>query len=75
MRLSKDWGLVVLFKKHTRVRFGERRREAKLSCQRILEKMDCERQQLKEHCVANANPSRTSQIDPQGGRLQRQGLR
>jgi len=46
----------VLFRKHTRVRLGERRREAKLSCQRILEEMDCERQQLKEHCVANANP-------------------
>ena len=46
----------MLFRKHTRVRLGERRREAKLSCQRILEEMDCERQQLKEHCVADANP-------------------
>ncbi len=46
----------MLFRKHTRVRLGERRREAKLSCQRILEEMDCERQPLKEHCVANANP-------------------
>jgi hypothetical protein len=54
--LSKDWGLVVLFKKHTRVRFGERRRQAKLSCQRILDEMDCERQRLKDHCAANANP-------------------
>jgi hypothetical protein len=40
--LSKEW--------------GERRREAKLSCQRILEEMDGERQRLKEHCVANAVP-------------------
>jgi hypothetical protein len=46
----------VLFRKHTRVRFGERRRETKLSCQRILEKMDYERQQLKDHRVANAIP-------------------
>jgi hypothetical protein len=46
----------VLFRKHTRVRLGERRREAKLFCQRILEEMDGERQQLKEHCVATANP-------------------
>jgi hypothetical protein len=52
--LSKEWGLVVLFRKHTRVRPGERRREAKLSCQRILEEMDGERQKLKEHYVANA---------------------
>jgi hypothetical protein len=51
---SKD--RVVLFRKHPRVRFGERRREAKLSCQRILEKMDCERQPLKEHCVVSAIP-------------------
>ena len=42
------------FRKHTRVRLGERRREAKLSCQRILEQMDCEQQQLSEHCVENA---------------------
>ena len=56
MGLSKDWGLVVLFKKHTRVRFGERRREVKLSCQRILDEMDCERQPLKEHCVVSAIP-------------------
>jgi hypothetical protein len=53
---SKEWGLVVLFRRHTRVRLGERRREAKLSCQRILEEMDEERQPLKEHCVANAIP-------------------
>jgi hypothetical protein len=46
----------VLLKRHTRVRLGERRREAKLSCQRMLEEMDCERQQLKEPCVANAGP-------------------
>jgi hypothetical protein len=56
MEFSKEWGLVVLFRKHTRVRLGERRREAKLSCQRLLEEMDCERRQLEEHCVANANP-------------------
>jgi len=48
----RDW--VVSFRKHTRVRLGERRREAKLSCQRILEQMDCEQQQLSEHCVENA---------------------
>jgi hypothetical protein len=69
--LAKERGLVVSFRKHARVRLGERRREAKLSCQRILDKMDCERQQLKEHGVANAIPSRTSQSDSQGGRLQR----
>jgi hypothetical protein len=46
----------VLFKRRTRVRLGERRREAKLSCQRILEEMDSERQQLEERCVANASP-------------------
>jgi hypothetical protein len=49
-------GVAVLFIRHTRVRLGERRREAKLSCQRILEEMDCERQQLKERGVANASP-------------------
>jgi hypothetical protein len=38
------------------VRLAERRRETKLSCQRLLEKMDSERQQLKEHCLANAIP-------------------
>ena len=54
--LSKEWGLVVSFRKHTRVRLGERRREAKLSCQRILEEIDCERQRLKELCEANAIP-------------------
>jgi hypothetical protein len=37
-----------------RVRLGERRREAKLFCQHILEKMDGERA-LEEHCVANAD--------------------
>jgi hypothetical protein len=46
----------VLFRKRTKVRLGERRREAKLSSQRILELMECERQQLKEHCVANVIP-------------------
>jgi hypothetical protein len=46
----------VILRKHTRVRLGERRREAKLSCQRILELMDCERQQLNEHCVENVIP-------------------
>jgi hypothetical protein len=46
----------VIFRKHTRVRLGERRREAKLSCQRILELMDSERQQLKERCVGNVIP-------------------
>jgi hypothetical protein len=48
--------LVVLFRKHTRVRLGERRREAKLFCQRILEEMDWERQQLNEQCLARAIP-------------------
>jgi hypothetical protein len=52
---SKD--RVVLFRKYTRVRFAERRRETKLSRQRFLEKMDFERLQLKEHCVANAIPN------------------
>jgi hypothetical protein len=47
--------MVVSLKKHTRVRLSERRREAKLSCQRILEMMDGERQQLNEHFTANAN--------------------
>ena len=56
MGLSKERGSVVLFRKHTRVRLGERRREAKLSCQRILDEMDGEREQLKKHCVANAIP-------------------
>jgi hypothetical protein len=46
----------VLFRKHTRVRLGERRREAKLFCQRILEEMDGERQQLNEQCLAHAIP-------------------
>jgi hypothetical protein len=46
----------VIFRKHTRVRLSERRREAKLSCQRILELMDCERLQLKEHRVENVIP-------------------
>ena len=54
--LGNEWGLVVSFRKHTRLRPGERRREAKLSCQRILEEMDYERQQLNEHCAANAIP-------------------
>jgi hypothetical protein len=52
----EEWGVAVLFRRHTRARLGERRREAKLSCQRILEEMDCERWQLKERCVANASP-------------------
>ncbi len=43
-----------LFRKHTRSRLGERRREAKLLCQHILGEIDRERQQLKEHCVAQA---------------------
>jgi hypothetical protein len=47
--------MVVSLKKHTRVRLSERRREAKLSCQRILEMMDGERQQLNEHFAANAD--------------------
>jgi hypothetical protein len=47
--------VVVLFRKQKRVRLGERRREAKLFCQRVLDEMDGERQRLKEHCVANAN--------------------
>ena len=46
--------MVVLFRKHTRVRLGERRREAKLFCQHILEKMDGERA-FEEHCVANVD--------------------
>jgi hypothetical protein len=44
----------VLFRKHTRVRLGERRRAAKLSCQRILEEMDCERQQREAHYITSA---------------------
>ena len=48
--------VAVLLRRHARVRLGERRREAKLSCQRILEEMDCEHQQLKERRVANASP-------------------
>lgn len=49
--LSNDRDWVVSFRKRTRVRLGERRREAKLSCQRILELMDCERRQREEHCA------------------------
>jgi hypothetical protein len=45
----------VLFRKHSRVRLGERRRAVKLSCQRILEEMDCERQQREGPCT-NALP-------------------
>jgi hypothetical protein len=45
----------VLFRRHIRIRFGERRRAAKLSCQRILDEMDGEHQ-LEENCVANADP-------------------
>jgi hypothetical protein len=56
MAFRRVGGVAVLFKRHTRVRLGERRREAKLSCQRILEEMDCKHQQLKERCVANASP-------------------
>ena len=52
----EEWGVAVLFRTHTRPRIGERRREAKLSCQRILEEMDCEHPQLQERCVENANP-------------------
>ena len=52
----KEWGVAVLFRTHTRPRIGERRREAKLSCQRILEEMDCERPQLEERRAENANP-------------------
>jgi hypothetical protein len=44
----------VLFRKHTRGRLGERRREAKLFCQHILEKLDGERG-FEEHCVANVD--------------------
>ena len=51
----EQWGVAVLFRTHTRPRIGERRREAKLSCQRILEEMDCERPQLEER-AENANP-------------------
>jgi hypothetical protein len=36
-------------------RLGERRREAKLYCQCILEKIDRERQQ-QEHCAVGAFP-------------------
>ena len=45
-----------LFRKHTRSRLGESRRKAKLLYQQILEEMDRERQQLKEHCQADAIP-------------------
>jgi hypothetical protein len=51
-----EWGIAVLFRAHTRPRIGERRREAKLSCQRLLEEMDYEHPQLEERCVENANP-------------------
>jgi hypothetical protein len=44
----REW---VVFRKHTRVRLGERRRAAKLTCQRILEEMHCERQQREAHSV------------------------
>ena len=47
-------GLMGLFRKHTRSRIGESRRNAKLFYQQILEEMDRERQQLKEHCQAHA---------------------
>src|SRR5262245_59316644 len=50
----EEWGIAVLFRTHTRPRIGERRREAKLSCQRLLE--DYEHPQLEERCVENANP-------------------
>jgi hypothetical protein len=53
---GRVWGVAVLFRRHPRVRLGERRREAKLCCQRILEEMDCERQQRKERCAVNATP-------------------
>jgi hypothetical protein len=52
----EEWGIAVLFRTHTRPRIGERRREAKLSCQRLLEEMDCEYPQLEERCEENANP-------------------
>jgi hypothetical protein len=46
---------MALFRKHTRSRIGESRRKAKLFYQ-ILDEMDRERQQLKEHCKAHAIP-------------------
>lgn len=45
-----------LFRKHTRSRIGESRRKAKLFYQQILDEMDRERQQLKEHYKAHAIP-------------------
>jgi hypothetical protein len=45
-----------LFRKHTRSRLGESRRKAKLIYQQILDEMDRERDQLKEHFPAHAIP-------------------
>jgi hypothetical protein len=38
----------MLFTRHPKVRLGERRNKARLFCQRVLEEIDCERQQLKD---------------------------
>jgi hypothetical protein len=45
-----------LFRKHTRSRLGESRRKAKLIYQQILEEMDREREQLKEHFPVHVIP-------------------
>ena len=38
----------MLFTRHPKVRLGERRNKARLYCQRSLEEMEHERQQLKD---------------------------
>jgi hypothetical protein len=46
----------MLFARHPKVRLGERRNKARLFCQRVLEELDGERQQLIDspaHAVAD----------------------
>jgi hypothetical protein len=45
---GNDRELVMLFIRHPKVRLGERRNKARLFCQRVLEEMHCERQQLED---------------------------
>jgi len=45
-----------LFRKHTRSRLGESRRKAKLIYQQMLDEMDRERDQIKQHFPAHAIP-------------------
>ena len=56
MGCDRELGFMGLYRKHTGSRLGESRREAKLHCQQILEEMDRERHQLKEHCLGHAIP-------------------